>query len=1088
MTKTLYTEVVKFPKEKQAACSNLNLLFATPKISGYAKIRNLILTLLILISCHFLSIAVPKTASVSGNWSSTATWGGVAVPSASDAVTINSGITVSLTAAATCSSLTNNGTLTANAQTITVAGAWVNNGTFNASTGTVSFSGLTAAINAGTGTANFNIISPALVATTLSINTAMTCSALTFGAGTGANTVNINATTTCGTLTFGAPAGGVGTGGTVNISSGITLNVTGAVTIPRPTNATNSLAVGAGTLNAGSIAFTSGGGTSRHQITISTGTVNVSGNVSQAGSTGSATITFTGAGLLQLGGTFFTAATGTLTTVAGSTVEYNAAAQTVGDFTYDNLTLSGSGSKTLTGVTVNGILSMEGTATASVAPTYGSAATLQYKTASDRTVGVEWLATFAATGGIIIANAGVITMNSAKVLGLSVPLTINTNANLSTSSNNYQLTFGGNFVNNGTFTAGSSPIVIASTAAVQSIDGFTTTGLVSMTKTSGIATLQDNVNGAGLTINGAGGTLNLGTLLTHTFSGVITLTAGTLNGGSSTLNANATSTTAWNGTGSVFSAGTSTVIFGGVAQTLSTTATTFNNLTFSGSGTKSFTTTSTINGAFTVATGVVANLGTGLTHSATTLSMGGTGQPAGSYGGTGSGATFVNTTYFTATTGKLNVGTASCGAPGIWLGGISTDWNTGTNWCGGTVPTSATNVIISSGGNQPVIGNAALCNNLTINTGASLSFSGAFSLTISGTFTNSGTFTPGTLSTVAYNGSAQTVLPAIYNNLTFSGSGTKTLTSVTTVNGVYTIATGIVVDLGSGLTHVANSLTLGGNGQPAGSYGGTGSAATFINTTYFSASTGKLNVGTSSCSAGTWIGGVSTDWNTGANWCSGTVPTAATDVTIFPGGNQPIIGAAALCNNITINTGASLSFSGAFSLTISGTFTNSGTFTPGTLSTVAYNGSAQTVLPATYNNLSLQGSGSKTLTGVTVNGILSMEGTATASVAPTYGSAATLQYKTASDRTVGVEWLATFAATGGIIIANAGVITMNSAKVLGLSVPLTINTNANLSTSSNNYQLTFGGNFVNNGTFTAGSSPIVIASTAAVQSIDGFTT
>jgi hypothetical protein len=37
-----------------------------------------------------------KTASVSGNWSNTATWGGAAVPVDGDAVVINSGVTVLL--------------------------------------------------------------------------------------------------------------------------------------------------------------------------------------------------------------------------------------------------------------------------------------------------------------------------------------------------------------------------------------------------------------------------------------------------------------------------------------------------------------------------------------------------------------------------------------------------------------------------------------------------------------------------------------------------------------------------------------------------------------------------------------------------------------------------------------------------------------------------------------------------------------------------------------------------------------------------------------------------------------------------------
>ena len=71
-----------------------------------------------------------------------------------------------------------------------------------------------------------------------------------------------------------------------------------------------------------------------------------------------------------------------------------------------------------------------------------------------------------------------------------------------------------------------------------------------MTKTGGTATLTGAISAGALTINGSGGTLNLGTGLTHTLTGAVTLTCGTLNGGSSTLNENMVSTTAWAGTGS----------------------------------------------------------------------------------------------------------------------------------------------------------------------------------------------------------------------------------------------------------------------------------------------------------------------------------------------------------------------------------------------------------------------------------------------------------------------------------------------------------------------------------------------------------
>lgn len=51
----------------------------------------------------------------------------------------------------------------------------------------------------------------------------------------------------------------------------------------------------------------------------------------------------------------------------------------------------------------------------------------------------------------------------------------------------------------------------------------------------------------------------------------------------------------------------------------------------------------------------------------------------------------------------------------------------------------------------------------------------------------------------------------------------------------------------------------------------------------------------------TWIGGTNNDWNTAANWSTGTVPTAADDVVINTLGSSVNIanGAAGVCNNLT---------------------------------------------------------------------------------------------------------------------------------------------------------------------------------------------
>ena len=340
---------------------------------------------------------------------------------------------------------------------------------------------------------------------------------------TGGFNVTANVNAGCVSLTF--PSNNTNNN-TLTIASGISLSISGAITIPRAgqsgggggTNYLNQIAVGAGTLNAGSIAFTNGDGIVRHRITITTGTVNVSGDITTNSTGTSATIAFTSAGTLRVGGQLMSSGTvgGTLTTFAGSTVEYNgSAAQTVKTGTYlGNLTLSGSDVKTTTGVTVNGTLTMAGTATASVAPTYGTSARLQYNTATARVAGPEWLTTFAASNGVLIAGTGEITLNEAKTLNNLVPLIISSGASLNTDAgNSYGLTLRGNFTNNGIFSANAGSVTFNGTAA-QTISGSTNT-------------IFNN-----LVINNAAGVV-LGS--SQTVNGILTLTSGNLTTSSSNL-------------------------------------------------------------------------------------------------------------------------------------------------------------------------------------------------------------------------------------------------------------------------------------------------------------------------------------------------------------------------------------------------------------------------------------------------------------------------------------------------------------------------------------------------------------------------
>jgi len=136
--------------------------------------------------------------------------------------------------------------------------------------------------------------------------------------------------------------------------------------------------------------------------------------------TGSAALNVSSTGSLLVGGTTnFPTGFSTKTFTGGSTVSYYLAGnQTVSGQAYSNLTLSGSGVKTTTGVTVNGTLSMAGNSsmTVSALPTYGSSAALQYNGTAAQTTGTEFPASFTGSGGLIINNnnTGGVTLNANK--------------------------------------------------------------------------------------------------------------------------------------------------------------------------------------------------------------------------------------------------------------------------------------------------------------------------------------------------------------------------------------------------------------------------------------------------------------------------------------------------------------------------------------------------------------------------------------------------------------------------------------------------------------------------------------------------
>ncbi len=70
----------------------------------------------------------------------------------------------------------------------------------------------------------------------------------------------------------------------------------------------------------------------------------------------------------------------------------------------------------------------------------------------------------------------------------------------------------------------------------------------------------------------------------------------------------------------------------------------------------------------------------------------------------------------------------------------------------------------------------------------------------------------------------------------------------------------------------------------------------------------------------TWTGAIDNDWHKAGNWSAGAVPTSLYDVTIAPGINQPVVNTvnAAVCRNLTIQSGATLTIQTGKSIIVRG--------------------------------------------------------------------------------------------------------------------------------------------------------------------------
>lgn len=627
------------------------------KLLPSKKIGVFLIVLIILLALFGNAEGADRYSVASGNWNSTSTWSatsggaaGASVPVAGDVVFIEPGDNVTVTADEACASIifTNTGA------SLTV------NPTF-----TLAVSG-DITVNSSNGTSYSNTITGAGSIQCISVNV-------------GSNvTPSADRTTTL----------------TVSVSD---LAISGNIELYSSDNV---------------------GSQNNAVFNLSTGTVTVNGSIiTTKEDTGQNTSTFTMAtgsqnGLLVLNGsTPFNLSVGSNTinfNGSSSTVDYTYLGdQVIGGYSYRNLNLSGSGNKSLpAAIIINGNLSLTGTVSSTTGANEIIGGNLDVGSGTTFATGTNFTLGVTGTCGI----SGTLNLDGTGTKTFFGSVTINPGGTWNNSGNS-AVVFHGGLNNNGAFSAGiglhtfnTNAQSITGTISMPSVritgiivtnngdftvgtaftgtGGLTNTNILNIDGSCSITTLTNsgtiNRSGTGTTTTALANFTNTGTInlagsgaitgITNNAGGTVNLT----NSGTITSFNNATSTSTLNiedltvptiTTLTVSVSGNTVNYNGDGSQTVKAVA--YRNLILSGSGAKSISNGTSVSENLSIApTGsATASVGSGLTINVGTLTLGGNGAVNGTWGSTTSTATYKDNTYFSATTGRLNVSTSTCPIP-----------------------------------------------------------------------------------------------------------------------------------------------------------------------------------------------------------------------------------------------------------------------------------------------------------------------------------------------------------------------------------------------------------------------------------------
>ncbi len=879
---------------------------------------------------------------------------------------------------------------------------------------------------------------------------------------------------------------------TLTLNSGGTLTTIGNINGIWSADATHTIAVGTQTLNVGGDLILSEGTSNRKiDLTISSGTVSVTGSITMSGG---ANITFSGAGNLSVGGDY-NYVSGTFTPNT-STVTYTGnSAQTVVNLPYYNLTINKTGgtASTSTAITATGSLTLSSSAVLALGGDLNVTGNININsgtTLQANNYGINFGGNWVNGGGTFTAGSSTVTLNGTNAQTIDATtfnnLVINKSSGIASLNNN--ITISGNLsvttglfdlstytanrsVLGGTFTLnGGTTLRLAgannfptnySTNTLNSTSTVEYYGSVAQTVaavTYGNLTLS---NGGANAKTLAGATVCVGNLLINS--------GATFGGGATTLNAQGN----WTNDGT-FNGGTSTITLSGASKTLGgASATTFNNLTVTGSYTAS--SNITVSGTMNVSGGSYS-------AGSTTTTFSGNYSNTGTF--TSSGVvTFSGTSLQTI---AMNSGFTSTGT---------------VNFNGTVAPTfsctsSPTFAILninntSAGGIAPNRGwniNGAF----TVASGALFNGS-SYTHTLSNSFTNNGTVT---LSSGVLNVQGDWI-----NNSTFNqGTSTVTLSGTTkslggtanttfnnlTISGSYTGSRNITVNAALNITGTGNynagstTVTLGGNLSNSGTFTSSGvitfSGAQVQNLALNSGfnSTGTVNF--NGTVAPTFSGASSPQFTTlninntsasgispGVGWTVNGVFTVSNGTT-FNGGSATHIFNSTFTNNGTVTSGGTMRFSpsSATTITLRGTtFTSTGI--------IEFSGSGLLTIvgtPQTVTNLSITNTNASGVTlpaGWTINGDLNIAG---ASIFNASSFSYTINGSILSSGTFNGQ-TSTVTMAGASEVIDGSLTTTFNNLVINNASTITVTTGFNIN-----------GNFTNNGTFDATGNNITFTGTS----------